>query len=277
VRHAIALVAALAGCSAPRSAAEPDGSTSSVDVDASDPIPPEERWQPAPGTSWQWQLSGALDASFDVAMYDVDLFETSVDDIAALHAAGRKVVCYLDTAYEPGRADSALLEPYRGNPMEGWPGQYWLDFREPVVRDVMIARIALAADKRCDGIEPDDVDAITNDPGFPLTAADQLDFIRTLATAAHDRGLAVALKNDLDQIPELVADVDFAINEECFAYDECDTLEPFIAAGKAVFQVEYTEGNLETKASEICPDAVNRNFDTLIKHLDVDPPRRSCR
>ncbi|HEY8145804.1 MAG TPA: hypothetical protein VIG06_24155, partial [Kofleriaceae bacterium] len=26
-------------------------------------------WAPVPGTSWQWQLDGAIDTSFDVAMY----------------------------------------------------------------------------------------------------------------------------------------------------------------------------------------------------------------
>jgi hypothetical protein len=33
-------------------------------------------WQPAQDTTWQVQLTGALDASFDVALYDVDLFDT---------------------------------------------------------------------------------------------------------------------------------------------------------------------------------------------------------
>jgi len=61
-----------------------------------------------------------------------------------------------------------------------------------------------------------------------------------LAAEAHAHGLAYGLKNDLDEVPQLVADADFAINEECFQYNECDGLQPFIDAGKAVFQVEYT-------------------------------------
>jgi hypothetical protein len=32
---------------------------------------------------------------------------------------------------------------------------------------------------------------------------------------------------------------DFALNEQCFQYNDCAPLLPFIKAGKAVFQVEY--------------------------------------
>jgi len=235
------------------------------------------RWTPRPGTSWQWQLSGTLDTSFEVDVYDIDLFEISPAQLDALHAQARKVICYFDTAYEPGRPDAGTLQPYRGNPIDGWPGQYWLDTREKTVADVMIARIELAKNKGCDGLEADDVDARSNDPGFPITANNQQAFIKLLAEAAHARGLAFGLKNDLEEIPQLLASVDFAINEQCFEYDECDALTPFITAGKPVFQVEYAEGSFDTKAAEICPKANTRNFDTLIKHLELDPPRRACR
>lgn len=234
-------------------------------------------WAPTPGTPWQWQLTGTIDTSFDVVAYDVDLFETPQATIDGLHAAGRKVICYFDTAYEPNRPDSAALEAFRGNPIDGWPGQYWVDQRAPEVRAVMTGRLDLARAKGCDAVEPDDVDAVDNDPGVPLTAADQLDFCRFLAREAHGRGLGVALKNNLGQIPDLVADFDFAVNEECFAYDECDALSAFVQANKAVLQVEYTEGNLDTKAAQICPMANAQNFDTLIKHLELGPERRACR
>ncbi|MEZ4608186.1 MAG: hypothetical protein R2865_15690 [Deinococcales bacterium] len=32
-------------------------------------------WRPTPGTSWQWQLSGALDLSFDVDAYNLIFLE----------------------------------------------------------------------------------------------------------------------------------------------------------------------------------------------------------
>ena len=234
-------------------------------------------WQPRPGTSWQWQLSGALDVTVDAGAYDIDLFDNAPAQIAALQGMGRKVVCYFDTAYEPGRPDSSQLDPYKGNPVSGWPGQYWLDIRQPAVVNVMKARVALAQQKGCDAVEADDVDSRTNNPGFPITAADQQGFIRTLAAEAHSRRLSFALKNDLDEIPQLLADVDFALNEECFQYNECSSLQPFIAANKAVFQVEYTSGDLAAKGATICPQANALNFDTLIKHVELDAPRYSCR
>jgi hypothetical protein len=238
---------------------------------------PGSWWRPKPGTSWQWQLTGKLDTSFDVDAYDIDLFNTSKATIDALHAQGRKVICYFDTAYEPDRPDSKKLEPYRGNPVDGWPGQYWLDVREAEVLAVMKSRLEMAQSKRCDGVEADDVDGRSNDPGFPITAADQQTFIKAIADQAHELGIAFGLKNDLEEIGALLSVSDFAINEECFEYDECAELKAFVDAGKAVFQVEYTEGDLAKKAGQICPDANELNFDTLIKHLDLDAPRKACR
>lgn len=55
--------------------------------------------------------------------------------------------------------------------------------------------------------------------GLPLTSADQLAFNVFVANAAHVRGLSVALKNDLGQIPELVPYFDWAVNEQCAQYD----------------------------------------------------------
>jgi hypothetical protein len=231
-------------------------------------------WRPAPGVSWQWEIGDAVDTSVDVALYDIDLFDTPVSVIAGLQARGRKVICYFDTQYEPNRPDSArFTSDVLGNGIVGWPGQRWVDIRSPVVHDIMNARLDLAAQKRCDGVEPDDVDGYTNDPGFPLTAADQLAFNRFVAAGAHQRGLAVALKNDLDQVGDLVGDFDFALNEECFAFDECALLRPFTDAGKAVLQVEYGD---DTLAATVCPMAKALRFDTLIKRKSLDAWRVAC-
>lgn len=52
-------------------------------------------WQPTPLTNWTWQLQGTIDTTKNVAMYDIDLFDTPVATIAELHKAGKKVICYL--------------------------------------------------------------------------------------------------------------------------------------------------------------------------------------
>ncbi len=66
-----------------------------------------ERWRPRPGTAWQWQLSGRLDTSVDVPVYDIDGFDHPARTVAALHDDGRKVICYLSTgAWEEFRPDA---------------------------------------------------------------------------------------------------------------------------------------------------------------------------
>lgn len=234
--------------------------------------PAGQRYVPGPYTTWQWQLSGTVDTSVDVQVYDIDMFGSSAALIASLHSQGRAVVCYIDTAYEPGRPDSSqFTSAVLGSGIDGWPGQKWVDIRSPIVRNIMASRIAQAAAKGCDGVEMDDVDSYQNSPGFPLTAADQLDFNTFLATTAHANALGVALKNDIDQVKDLVTFFDFAINEQCFQYGECDALTSFISQGKAVFGVEY-----ELATSAFCTTANKDQFSWLKKDLDLDASRTQC-
>jgi len=259
-----------AGTSAPDASAPSDASGG----DASGPS--GAIWQPKPGTTWQWQLSGTLDTSLNVAMYDIDLFDNAASVIAGLKARGIKVVCYVDVgSWEPGRPDASQFpSSVIGSVMDGWPDEKWLDIRSNTVRDLMAKRFDVAAQKGCDGVEPDNVDGYTNSTGFPLTAAAQLSYNKFLAKSAHARGLSVALENDPDQVQDLVGDFDFELDEQCFQYSECNALLPFIQAGKAVFEVEY---GAASKASTVCPKANALNFDTLIKNLALDAPRTACR
>ncbi len=73
------------------------------------------------------------------------------------------------------------------------------------------------------------VDGYTNPTGFPLKYADQIAYNKFLADTAHSMGLAAGLKNDVDQLGDLVASFDFAINEQCNMYSECGTYAPFKA------------------------------------------------
>jgi hypothetical protein len=231
-------------------------------------------WIPAPVTSWQWQLSGTVDQSIDVAMYDIDMFENSADVVASLHAAGRHVVCYVDAGtWENFRPDADQFPRSVLGKSNGWPGERWLDIRSlNVLQPIMAARLDQCAAKGFDGVEWDNVDGYTNDTGFPLSASDQLTYDRWLANEAHARGLSVALKNDLEQVPDLLAYFDFALDEQCFQYHECGLLAPFTGAGKAVMQVEYS-----LPPSRFCPQANRMNFNSMKKHLSLDAWRRPCR
>lgn len=233
-------------------------------------------WQPRPGTSWQWQLSGTIDTSLDVAMYDVDLFDATDEVIKAIHARGAVVICYLSAGtHEDWRKDAHAFPPaVIGTPLRDWPGERWLDIRAASVRANIVARFDVAVARGCDGVEPDNVDGYTHASGFPLSATDQLEYNRFLAAAAHARGLSIGLKNDLEQVADLVSVFDWALNEQCAEYRECAALDPFLAAGKAVFQVEYGS---EALAETVCPDANARGRDALIKNRDLDAWRVSCR
>ena len=231
-------------------------------------------WQPTPLTTWQWQLSGTIDTSFDVAVYDIDLVDTPEGTIAELLGADRAVICYFSAgSWEDWRPDAGdYPSEVLGNPLDGWPGERWVDIRRlDVLGPILEARMDLAVTKGCTGVEPDNVDAYVNSSGFPLTAVDQLAFNRFLASEAHARGLSVGLKNDLDQIGDLVGDFDWAINEQCYEYAECDLLQPFIDSGKAVFGVEYSGDE-----SVFCPYFNALGYSWLKKKLDLDAWRVDC-
>ena len=243
---------------------------------SSQTTPATDWWRPRPGASWQIQLNASPDISVEAKVYDIDLWETSIAKIDTLHRRGRKVICYFSAgSRENWRLDAADFPAATiGRPLDGWPGERWVDIRSPAVRAIMQARLDLAVRKGCDAVDPDNVDGYTTATGFPLTPAQQANYNRFLATQAHARGLAVGLKNDLAQIPALVGVFDFAVNEECFAYNECGRLKPFIDANKPVFQIEYGPATLK---QEICPAANALRFDSLIKKLDLGVWRVPCR
>ncbi|WP_172204579.1 endo alpha-1,4 polygalactosaminidase [Niveibacterium sp. COAC-50] len=245
-----------------------------------DPAPPVSgRWVPALSDTWQWQLNGSLNTSYVASVYDVDLFDTPQTTIDALHAQNRKVVCYFSAGSgEDWRPDyGGFAAADLGAALAGWAGERWLDTRSASVRSVMAARLDLAVSKRCDGVEPDNVDGYANTSGFPLSAATQLNYNRWLAAQAHTRKLAIALKNDLEQLPDLQGDFDFAINEECFALNECSAYASFIALGKPVFNAEYAsryQQNTNGARTALCAAAQQAQIRTLILAQQLDDSYR---
>jgi hypothetical protein len=230
------------------------------------------RWKPKAGLTWQWQLSGKLDTTVNAQVYDVDLFDTSTSQVKQLQSKGRKVICYFSAgSYESGRPDSGdFPSAVKGSKMDGWP-EYWLDIRDKRVLDIMAGRLDLCAKKGFDGVEADNVDGYQNDSGFALSASDQLAYNKALAKLAHARGLAIGLKNDLDQVSSLQSSFDFAVNEECYEYDECGVLKAFINAGKPVFHVEYS-----VPIGTFCPTTTKLGFSSMRKNLDLDASRTPC-
>jgi hypothetical protein len=235
---------------------------------------PTPRWRPAVGDTFQIQYSGKIDTTVEASVFDLDVDDTPASTVAALHAKGRRVLCYVDAgAWEDYRSDAASYpSSVLGKTMEGWPNERWLDIRKiDTLAPMLRHRLDTCVAKGFDGVDPDNVDGYTNATGFPLTAADQLRFNRWLADEAHARGLAIALKNDGGQVAGLVPYFDAAVVEECVAFDECSLYSPFVAAGKPVFDIEY-----DRPPSAFCPVAARLHFEIVGKDLDLSVYLSTC-
>jgi hypothetical protein len=225
--------------------------------------------------AWQIQLSGALDTSIDVPWYEVDAFDTDETDIAALHAHGRTVSCYVSVGtYEPWRSDSSKFPALAvGNALADYSRENWVDVRDPDIRAINQNRVALAASRGCDAIELSNLQAHTVDSGFPLTAADDLDYARFLLTAAHAAGLSAGASLSDDLVSPLVSELDWGLTEECLAYDTCAAWRALADAGKTVFMIEYGSA---TDAPVLCPKAAALGFSLVIKRSSLDAFRVGC-
>lgn len=238
---------------------------------------------PKVGSTWNIQLDGRVNEKYDVEMYEIDLFDSSENLINRLKARDIKVICYFNGGAWQERLDSNLFpKEALGNKLPEYEKERWLDIRHQGLKPIMKARLDLAVIKGCDGVDPDNMNGWeeANDTGFPLTYENQLEYNKFMAKEAKKRGLSIALKNDWDQIIDLVSYYDFAVSEQCFEYEECYKLKPFIDAGKGVFNIEY-EGKYiddETERIRMCKDSNSKMFSTLIMTDDLvsDSRKYSC-
>jgi hypothetical protein len=234
-------------------------------------------WQPSPGSDWQIQYTGELDLTLDVAIYNLDMFETDSQSVTELRARGIRTMCYINAgAWEDWRPDKDAFPPeVLGNSYLGWPGERWLDIRRvDLLAPIMEARLDLCAQKGFDGVDPDNLAGYTNLTGFPLSYQDQLIYNIWFAEAAHARGLAVGLKNDPDQVGELLPHFDWALTESCFDEGWCQLYQPFIEAGKPVFAVEYTDNG--TTLEDFCSQAGALSIDAMLKNRQLGAWRQTC-
>jgi hypothetical protein len=238
-------------------------------------------WKPSISDTFQIILQGPNDLSIETSIYDVDLFSTTAEEVQKIRDLGRKSLAYISVgSIEDWRPDydlfpkSVFAEKY-----DGWPGETWLDISqletEPKIKEILEARIELAKSKGFQGIEPDNMDAayngISSASGEEITPADQLAFNKWVAETAHKHGLAVGLKNDLNQLSELVPYFDFGVVESCYKYNECGLLRAFTDAGKPVFAIEYSSD------SAICTQAAELKLTVVFKTIDLNAqPYSTC-
>jgi hypothetical protein len=239
-------------------------------------------WQPntSQPIHFHWMI-GADFSSSDLltnqagqVVYDIDGANATTADVDAIHAAGAIAVCYVDVGtLEPGRPDTNdFPASVVGPAVQGWPGEKWLlvtAANQPTILPLMKARFeSWCLAKGFDAIEPDNLDAFDNISN--VSQADNLAYDLAIGQMAHALPLSIGLKNvmtDLDasQYPTFLATFDWALNEQCYEYSECDAYTAqgsFLPAGKAVFDVEYN-------VSPTCTDADSSHMNAQKTDLDL--------
>ena len=235
----------------------------------------EEWWVPSTDDSLYMQLQGAISVPAWSTIVDVDLFATTPQQINVWHSQGKKVVCYFSAgSYENWRSDARLFpQASLGKDLDDWQGERWIDVRSDIVKLIMQVRILTAVVKGCDGIDPDNIDGFSNDTGFPLTYQDSRNFNLFIARQAHLWGLAIGLKNGMDMLPDVATSFDFAINEQCNEYDECETYRDFVKLDKPVFNLEYQAAyrqNTRGSFTSLCLESKKIGIASYVYPLKLD-------
>lgn len=201
---------------------------------------------PTVGSTWSNIAWGYKDDTSGHVI-DTDMFNTDESKIGKYKNEGHYVICYIDVgSTEKGRPDTAQLEPYTTKSYDGFEGEKWLDITSwQEFKSVMEKRFEMAKSKGCQGIEADNTDCYNNNCVSGVSKEDlikyQIEYLEWIATTIHKKGMTVALKNTDDLIEKynLADKFDYAINEQCENYGECNHYDSFFAKNKAVFGVNY--------------------------------------
>ncbi|GAB2980003.1 endo alpha-1,4 polygalactosaminidase [Streptomyces pseudoechinosporeus] len=237
VAVALAALVALAAC------------TSGSGEDTTAPPKPGTVRLPPRNAGFDYQIGGAYPPPAGVRIVARD----HGDD----PAPGLYNICYVNAfqaqpdARDDWPADLLLRDKNGEVVMDGDWDEALLDIGTPAKRGRIAARINQWVDdcaaKGYDAVEPDNYDSYTRSRGL-LTANDAMSFIKLLSVHAHARGLAIAQKNTVELAGlKSRTGLDFAVAEECGAYNECGAYAE--AFDDRVVVIEYTGRGLEKARS----------------------------
>jgi hypothetical protein len=207
------------------------------------PSRPAAGWRPSPD---ERRLDLQLTAPFDLVrpadIVALELFGSAPERLQRLRERGVAALCHVAAGlWENWRPDAGDFPPAAlGRSPAGWHGQRWLDVRHPGLRPILEKRLDLCRQRGFDGVLLAGLDGHAQNSGFDLKPQQQLAFNRWLAEAAHARDLAAGIVNDLGQAAELAIAFDFLVADRCVAEGGCAGAWPFLAAGKPVYLVAYT-------------------------------------
>ena len=247
----------------PREAPPPPGTpTATLETAPTVTLPPA-------GATPDYQLGGAYDPPAGVGIV--------ARDRTAPPAGGIYSICYVNAFQtQPGElADwpvALLLTGESGDIVydPDWPDEAIIDTRDAAGVAAMVTPwISGCADDGFDAVEFDNLDTYTRTDGA-LTRDDNLAVAQLLVQAAHEAGLAAGQKNAAEDASLLRdrAGFDFAVTEECAAYDECGAYTAVY--GNAVIAIEYTE-NLPRPFATVCSaDGIPRSI--VLRDRDLTTP-----
>jgi hypothetical protein len=261
-------------------------------------------WVPPLGSQpWQWELShplrlsNARDMGTDdklpngqpapaPVIYDIDGIINPASTVAALHAEGKHVVCYIEVGAAGNyysAADEGLTTTYYdqlraagvfGKKVSGYP-EYYLDIRSSATVSIIESMIdQQCAAKGFDAVETDIDEEYGDNSGFPLTKADQEQYMTTLANYMHGLGLGWWIKNPDDTGDSYATDMyplaDAVLTEQCNQYSSCGLLSAY-EGHKAVFNAEYHRA-----PSAFCPNDDALGFNGARFNLGLTGIRKPC-
>lgn len=178
---------------------------------------------------------------------DFDMDEITPSLVSQAHAKGLKIGAYFSVGtLEDWRSDFSAMKAINGtsHPMSDWDGEYWVtgsSMSNASFVKLMYNRIDKMKSMGVDFIDPDNTDGYDNSDADGTVSLNQDKvYWTTLANYAHSKGMGFGIKNSLDLLPSVQGIADFAVNEECGQYSECDAYKPMLAAGKAVVSLEYS-------------------------------------
>jgi hypothetical protein len=201
-----------------------------------------------------YQLGGAYDPAEGVGIVGRDRRAEPADD--------RYSICYVNGFQtQPGELDGwpeDLLLHSDGETVfdPDWPDEALVDTstadRRERIAAIVTPWIAGCAEAGFDAVEFDNLDSYSRSDGA-LSLDDNLALATALVAAAHTAGLAAGQKNAAEDAAVLHAEAgfDFAVTEECAAYDECGAYTDVY--GDHVIDIEYTD-QLPRPFKELCTD-----------------------
>ncbi len=230
---AIGIAAAMGGCSG-------NASPSTMPTSGAPSLPTS-------GTL-DYQLGGAYDSLPD-PHGRIDII---VRDAGAAPVTGAYSVCYVngfqtqpDEAADWRDHTDLLLHDAGGDLVvdPDWPDEHILDpstaDRRSQILDIIGPVIDGCAESGFDAVEIDNLDTADRFPDIDRSGA--LELAAAYVDRAHAKGLSIAQKNaaELADTAHAQLGFDFAVTEECAAYDECDRFTSVY--GDRVLAIEYPD------------------------------------